>query len=107
MGFWQGGPRMRSCASGTGSFWARLVLELGAGKARLNSPWPPCRLQQGPPTPRAGVGLRLQPYYHPSQGLCLRHGRLPVHADHRPLSLHCPEEAAPGDVGRCKGPPCV
>lgn len=51
MGFWQSGPRMRSCASGTGSFWARLVLELGAGKARLNSPWPPCRLQQGAPPP--------------------------------------------------------
>lgn len=42
-----------------------------------------------------------------SQGLCLCRHNLLLRADHLPLSLHCAEEASPGDMGRCRGPPCL
>lgn len=59
------------------------------------------------PTPRARVGHWPQPCSLLLQGLGLRHHDLLLCADHLPLSLHCAEEVAPGDVGRCRGPPCL
>lgn len=55
---------------------------------------------QGQSRPLAPAQLSLL-----SQGLCLRQHYLPHPADHLPLSLHCAEEATPGDVGRCGGHP--
>lgn len=55
---------------------------------------------------------RIRTGHHPallsllSQGLCLCQHHLPVCADRLPLSLHCAEKAASGDMGRWGGPPC-
>lgn len=100
----------------SGALGDRAVRLLGVADLRMRcwlrqawAPSPPCRLQQRSRRPQgqsrtvtvASAELSLLP-----QGLCLRQHCLPHPAGRLPLPLHCAEEAAPGDVGRCMGLPC-